>query len=390
MSSRDPIERPATETAREKRVRSRGGPVLSLGLSGAGNLVSPPVYETGGLFVRDLTANTTTLVSVNPDGTAAGASPFDGSLTPDGERVLFTSSSPDLAPDGVDTNGVADVFLRDLAAGTTRLVSTDASGTVSTGGYDGLLSPDESRVVLRTGGDLYVKDLATGSVRLVTPRTAEDTVDTEQLAPIGFTADARVVVFSSDAGNFRPVDQNGVKDVYAHDLVSSTTHLVSVGPDGIRAGGASPPASFYPFAAVSPAGRRVLFLRREVFAATLPLADVAATGSVESSGGDLRYELTVSNGGPDGAEAVNLALVLPEGTSFSGATTNAGTCEEVQPRVVTCALGDAGTGVVADVAVSATVQAPPGSVLEAIAAVVSATYEADVDNNIVTLTSDVG
>lgn len=68
----------------------------------------------------------------------------------------------------------------------------------------------------------------------------------------------------------------------------------------------------------------------------------------------------MSNGGPDGAEAVNLALVLPEGTSFSGVTTNAGTCEEVQPRVVTCALRGAGTGVVADVVVSATVQAPAG------------------------------
>ncbi|HET6918673.1 MAG TPA: hypothetical protein VFI46_04315 [Jiangellaceae bacterium] len=343
------------------------------------------------LYLHDLTAGTTTLVSVNADGTAAGASTFDGSLTPDGERVLFTSSSSDLVPDGVDTNGVADVFLRDLATGTTRLVSTDASGTASTGGGGGLLSPDESTVGYRTGGDLYVKDLATGSVTLVTPRTGENAGGTGELAPVGFTGDGRVVVFRSDAGNFGPVDENGVTDVYARDLVSGTTHVVSVGSDGLRAGGSKAGWVGDPVATVSPAGRRVLFLRAgEVFAATLQLADVAMTGSVEVSGGALTYELTVSNGGPDGVEDVDLAFVLAEGTSFSGATTTAGTCEEVQPRVVTCALGDAEAGVVADVAVFATVQAPSGSLLEAVAGVASATYEADADNNIVTLTSHIG
>lgn len=124
--------------------------------------------------------------------------------------------------------------------------------------------------------------------------------------------------------------------------------------------------------------------------ATLQLADVAVTGSVEASGGALTYELTVSNGGPDGVEDVNLTLVLPEGTTFSGAATTAGTCEEVQPRVVTCALGDAEIGVVADVAVSATVQPPSGSLLAAVTGVASATYDADADNNIATLTPNIG
>jgi hypothetical protein len=45
--------------------------------------------------------------------------------------------------------------------------------------------------------------------------------------------------------------------------------------------------------------------------------------------------------------------------------------------------------VVADVTVTATVQAP-GSPLEAVAAVTSATYESDADDNVVTLTSTVG
>jgi uncharacterized repeat protein (TIGR01451 family) len=167
---------------------------------------------------------------------------------------------------------------------------------------------------------------------------------------------------------------------------------VSAGPDGTRAAnGRSSDAG------LSPVGRWILFLssasgNTNVFVATLRLADVAVTGSVEASGGALTYELTVSNGGADGVEGVDLALALPEGTTFSGATTTAGTCEEAQPRIDTCALGDAGAGVVAvaDVTVTATAQAPVGSPVEAVALVTSATYEADADDNLVTLTTNVG
>ncbi len=339
------------------------------------------------LYLHDLTGGTTTLVSANADGTAAGTPASDGSLTPDGERVLFTSSSSNVVPGDVDTNGVDDVFLRDLATGTTRIVSSDASGTATAGGAYGLLSPDGTKVVFKSGEDLYVKDLATGSLTLVTPRTAAG--DVSKLDPVGFTGDDRVVVFTSDAANFGPLDENGVADAYAHDLVSGTTHLVSVESDGVTASGVSYRVG-QPGATVSPTGRGVLFVRGQVRAATLQLADVAVTGSVEASGEALTYELSVSNGGPDGVEGVDLALVLPEGTSYSGATTSAGTCEEAQPRVITCALGDAEPGVVADVVVSATVQAPSGSPLESIAGVASATYDADADNNIVTLTSNIG
>jgi uncharacterized repeat protein (TIGR01451 family) len=374
---------------------------------------SPLVPEDGNgdfdLYVRDVAAATTTLVSVNAAGTGAGdRGTWLGSLTPDGDRALFTSASSDLVTDVVDANGLNDVFLRDLATGTTRLVSTDASGTASGEGKssEGVLSPDGSTAVYRSDTsagsfdpdemDLFAKDLATGSVTLVSPREPGGAGGTGLLIPVGFTADGRAVVFTSDADNFGPADENGESDVYAHDLVSGATHLVSAGRDGTQAalGGSRD-------AVVSPVGRRVLFLSAagdlvpggsgatNVLVGTLRLADLVVGGNVDASGGELTYELTVSNGGPDGVEAANLAFALPEGTTFSGATTTAGTCEEAQPRIVTCALGDAETGVVADVTVTATVQAP-GSPLEAVAAVTSATYESDADDNVVTLTSTVG
>jgi uncharacterized repeat protein (TIGR01451 family) len=359
---------------------------------------------TDDLYLRDLAAGTTTLVSVNADGTGAGdrGASF-GSLTPDGERALFTSPSDNLVTEGLDANGLNDVFLRDLTTGTTRLVSTDAAGSASGEGNssDGVLSPDESTVVYRTdtsgGGpldpdelDLYAKDLSTGSLTLVTPRTPKNAGGTGWLAPIGFTGDGRAFVFTSDAANFGPVDENGRTDVYAHDVVSGTTHLVSAGPDGKRAA-----LGEVTHAAVSPVDRRIAFVstalsNTNVFAARLPLADLALTGSVEASGGVLTYELRVSNGGPDDVEDVALALALPEGTALSDATATAGTCDEQQARVVLCTFGDAGAGVVADVSVIATVQAAPGSPLEAVALAASKTYEANANDNVVRLTSNVG
>ncbi|HET7742789.1 MAG TPA: hypothetical protein VFL67_19235, partial [Mycobacterium sp.] len=48
------------------------------------------------------------------------------SLSSDGNLVAFVSASPSLVPG--DTNGVADVFVRDVAAGTTTLVSAGIGG----------------------------------------------------------------------------------------------------------------------------------------------------------------------------------------------------------------------------------------------------------------------
>jgi len=53
-------------------------------------------------------------------------------MTPDGRFVTFVSGATTLVSGVSDTNGTADVYLRDMQAGTTRLVSINAAG-VSTG-----------------------------------------------------------------------------------------------------------------------------------------------------------------------------------------------------------------------------------------------------------------
>ena len=85
------------------------------------------------IFVRDLQSGTTTLVSVNQAGTASGNGFSENPLiSADGRFVAFVSEASDLVAS--DTNGQPDVFVRDLQAGTTALVSVNQAGTASGNG----------------------------------------------------------------------------------------------------------------------------------------------------------------------------------------------------------------------------------------------------------------
>ena len=69
--------------------------------------------EAGDVFVRNRTAGTTTLASVNSDGTPANAESIDSAISANGHEVAFTSHATNLVPN--DTNDIIDVFVRDLA-----------------------------------------------------------------------------------------------------------------------------------------------------------------------------------------------------------------------------------------------------------------------------------
>src|SRR5262249_26329437 len=93
----------------------------------ASDLVTGDNNGSPDAFVRDLTNGVTTLVSVNQSGTGSGnGASSDPLLSADGRYALFQSEASDLVAG--DTNEVADVFLRDLVAGTTRLVSVNRFG----------------------------------------------------------------------------------------------------------------------------------------------------------------------------------------------------------------------------------------------------------------------
>lgn len=80
------------------------------------------------VYVADRSTSRVELASGGADGTRPNAGSFSGvrSLSGDGRRVAFVSVAR-LTPD--DTNGNADVYVRDLAAGVTRLVPAEGGGS---------------------------------------------------------------------------------------------------------------------------------------------------------------------------------------------------------------------------------------------------------------------
>ncbi|MFF9021414.1 TolB-like translocation protein [Streptomyces eurythermus] len=174
-------------------------------------------------YVHDTRTGKTVPAAVDRDGGTLGmpASPTTG-LSPDGRYAVFSSPSADVV-DG-DTNDAADVFVRDLAAGTTRRVSTAADGTQAQGGSGRALlsaggrraffvSAADNLVPADTNGasDVFAKNPRTGAVRRldVAPDGTESTTGTYEV-----TADAagRTVAFPHDDG-LVPGDANGHRDI---------------------------------------------------------------------------------------------------------------------------------------------------------------------------------
>ncbi len=124
-------------------------------ISGSDSLVNNDVNQQLDVFVRDLQTSTTTLITVNQVGSAAGIGTGNGpfiseflrpSISDDGRYVTFIS--PGSLANIPDNNGVLDVFVRDRQTSVTTLASPNHSGSSSSNGFSGAakLSRDGSAV----------------------------------------------------------------------------------------------------------------------------------------------------------------------------------------------------------------------------------------------------
>ena len=145
--------------------------------SAASDLVANDTNGANDVFVRNVVNGTMTLVSVSANGGSANGTSRGSVMTPDGRYVAFVSTATNLVAG--DTNGIPDVFVRDLQAGTTALVSIGAKSTNSTspllgGSESPEITPDGHYVVfystatnlipaVKTTGEMYVRDLTAGN-----------------------------------------------------------------------------------------------------------------------------------------------------------------------------------------------------------------------------------
>jgi Tol biopolymer transport system component len=194
------------------------------------------------VYIRDRIGGTTKRVSVRSDGVAPSDACMFASLSDDGRFVAFTSAASNLVEG--DTNGLSDVFVRDMQTGAIERVSV-GSGSGGDWGYEGVISADGRFVALLTTAalvpddtngryDVYVRDRL-----LKTTQRASLGVDGRQANQTNsfdpaISADGRFVAFSSDASSLVKGDTNRARDVFVRNLVLGTTERVSIATSGLE------------------------------------------------------------------------------------------------------------------------------------------------------------
>jgi flagellin-like hook-associated protein FlgL len=214
--------------------------------SEASNLVAGDTNGAGDLFLKNIETGVLTRISTDSSGAQANGSSFFAAMSPDGRFVAFSSNATNLVPG--DTNGQADIFLKDLQTGAVSRISTDASGAQATGGGGapsfwppGSVSPSfsgDGRFIAfqstaanlvpgdtNDQSDTFIKDLQTGEIIRVSADASGGQSNSHSILA-SFSFDGRSVAFVSDADNLVPGDANGLADVFVRSLSSTNTGLI--------------------------------------------------------------------------------------------------------------------------------------------------------------------
>jgi Tol biopolymer transport system component len=282
--------------------------------SGASNFVAGDANGTTDVYRKDRQTGAVTRVSVDSGGGDSNGLSTHPAISDDGRYVAFSSAASDLVAG--DTNGIDDIFVRDLQAGTTVRVSVgndvtfgppDANSAPSISD-DGTHVAFTSTWAASTGEivftNVFVRDVVNGTTIAVTSSSNE--ADSSDQASI--SGDARFLAFQSGASNLVPRDTNGVTDVFVRDLVTGTTTRASVDYLG---GQADTGASTVP--SMSHDGRYVAF--------TSTAADlVDDDGTTGANGADIFIRAvstpTVSSVAPSSLARGATATLTLTGTGF--------------------------------------------------------------------------
>jgi hypothetical protein len=231
------------------------------------NLLSDNRHLVHDVFTCNLTTGASTLVSASnpalslqtPNG-ISGLTSF--SVSSNGQFVAFYSDADDLAAN--DTNGCRDVFVRDLIAGTNYLVSVNTNGFsgdgLSTdpaisihGHYVAFTSAADDLVPGDTNlsQDVFVRDLLAGTTTLVSVSTNEiNSGNGDSFSP-AISVNGRYVLFYSKASNLAAGSfGSGIENLFFHDLLTATTYPLTFATSGTGVSAA----------AMTPDGQSVAFI----------------------------------------------------------------------------------------------------------------------------------
>jgi Tol biopolymer transport system component len=190
------------------------------------NLVAGDTNGRSDIFVRDLNTGITTRVSVSTGGSEGIWDSWNPKISADGNLVVFITRS---ALEPGDTNNKSDVYLHDRSTGVTSRANLAHDGSEPNDDtYGPIISPDGTHVAFfsqasnlvpgDTNGleDVFVRDITSNHIEIVAPGWWP-----------ALSADGRYVAFVA-IYNIAVEDNNPFPDIYLYDTQTQGFEFISI------------------------------------------------------------------------------------------------------------------------------------------------------------------
>ncbi|MCY3002101.1 MAG: MopE-related protein [Planctomycetota bacterium] len=214
----------------------------------ATNLAAGDFNSTWDVFVHDRQTGVTTIVSVANSGAIGNGASTSPSISADGTLIAFESDATNLAVS--DPNGATDVFVRNLTTNSTRMVSRVPGGALGNAASkapalsgDGHFVAFESLATNLAPGataafsKILVIDLSAGGPQLASVNSLGLAADAASTQP-SISSNGNRIAFMSTASNLATVPAT-TNNAFLRDRTAGTTTLVNALPNGTVANGAT-------------------------------------------------------------------------------------------------------------------------------------------------------
>lgn len=297
--------------------------------SRASNLVSGDTNGGQDIFLRDTQNSITTRVSVSSSGSQAiNNDPFfsitdsrSPSISDDGSFIVFQSNATNLVSQ--DTNVAYDIFLRDTNNGITSRLSVDSTGAQGNGGaWNPSISSNGRFAVFSSGStnlvtgdtngveDVFLRNIENSSTSRVSINSNGLQGNSDSDSP-SVSDDGKFITFFSNADNLVNGDINGGYDIFLHNMNNKETTLISIASNGTHGNG--PSLSWQRPVPMSNDGQYIAYLS---YASNLVDGDTNGVSDVFIYENDITQQTaqtadTKTRSLPDTGFAPNKASILP-------------------------------------------------------------------------------
>jgi Tol biopolymer transport system component len=204
--------------------------------SSASELVAGDTAGWQDIFLYNIASNSITRVSVAAGGGETDGDSFQAGISADWRYLCFDSNATNLVSS--DTNGVGDVFRKDMSTGDVVVCSLmPGRENMGTQTLNHGISHDGNRVCFLSNDPAVsapdgrrngvVRDIAAGVTYIGSAADGGVNIPGGTVGSIGLSPDGGYFSWRGSADGYVPGDTNGINDVFVHELATGRVQLGS-------------------------------------------------------------------------------------------------------------------------------------------------------------------